>query len=58
MDISFDDAVKNAKLFLDPLDVIKKIGPKIGALRAKGISLYEREVQGSSTKHVDEIIKQ
>lgn len=53
---AFDEVFKNAKLFLDSQHVKKNMGPKLGALKATDIFLYERAVHSPSTEHFDYII--
>ena len=58
IDTAFEDDTQHAKLFLDPLHIKKNMTPHLGALKAKGIALYERAMYAPSKKHADDIIVQ
>ena len=56
IDTAFDDVVKHAHLFLDPLHVKKNMSPHLGTGKAKGISQYEKAVRAPSREEVNKIV--
>lgn len=48
----------NANIFLDPLHAKKNMSPKLGALKAMGLHLYEKAIQAATKQHVEDTIEQ
>lgn len=52
---AYREAVKNSKLFMDPLHVKKNLASKLGAHKNAGIDLYEQAVRAPTVEGVDSI---
>ena len=55
IDCSFENVMEYAKLFLDPLHVMKNMLKALGKEKAAGIAQYERSVHAPSRGAVDAV---